>query len=31
VAWGYAKASPLPVETLDAYIHEPGELLDLLD
>ena len=31
VSWGYAKASPLPVEALDHYIHDPGELLALLD
>ena len=31
VSWGYDAALPLPVEELDAYIHEPSELLKLLD
>ena len=30
VSWGYDAASPLPVAELDAYIHEPSELLGLL-
>lgn len=29
VSWGYDKALPLPVEELDAYIHDPHELLAL--
>lgn len=29
VSWGYDQAAPLPVDELDAYIHEPGELLAL--
>ena len=31
VSWGYAKAAPLPIEELDAYIHKPYEILALLD
>ena len=30
VSWGYDAANPLPVDELDAYIHDPLELLDLL-
>ena len=29
VSWGYDAANPLPVEQLDAYIHDPAELLAL--
>ena len=31
VSWGYDVALPLPIEELDAYIHEASELLDLID
>ena len=27
VSWGYDKAAPLPLDELDAYIHDPRELL----
>ena len=30
VSWGYDSANPLCPDELDAYIHEPGELLGLL-
>ena len=30
VSWGYDAANPLPVHELDAYLHNPAELLDLL-
>ena len=30
VSWGYDVANPLPVRELDAYLHNPAELLDLL-
>lgn len=30
VSWGYDAARPLPIAELDAYIHEPSELLGLL-
>ncbi|MBQ9043924.1 MAG: HAD family hydrolase [Eggerthellaceae bacterium] len=30
VSWGYDQAAPLPIGELDAYIHEPGELLALV-
>jgi len=30
VSWGYAKADPLEPERLDAYIHDPRELLALI-
>lgn len=29
VSWGYDKALPLPVDELDAYIHDPAEILSL--
>ena len=29
VSWGYDKALPLPVDELDAYIHDASELLDI--
>ena len=29
VSWGYDQAAPPPIDELDAYIHEPGELLAL--
>ena len=28
VSWGYSAALPLPVEQLEAYIHQPAELLE---
>ena len=31
VSWGYDAARPLPAAELDAYIHEPSELLNLLN
>lgn len=31
VSWGYDAANPLPVGELDAYIHDPHELLGLCD
>lgn len=31
VSWGYDAALPLPIDRLDAYIHTPSELLELLD
>ncbi len=30
VSWGYDQAAPLPIDELDAYIHEPCELLALV-
>lgn len=30
VSWGYDEAIPLPIDELDAYIHEPRELLDFV-
>ena len=30
VSWGYDAANPLPIAELDAYIHEPAELLNLV-
>ena len=30
VSWGYDAANPLRPDELDAYIHEPGELLEIL-
>ena len=30
VSWGYDAANPLPIAELDAYSHEPAELLNLL-
>ncbi len=30
VSWGYDAARPLPVDELDAYIHDPRDLLKLL-
>lgn len=30
VSWGYDAASPLCASELDAYIHEPAELLHVL-
>lgn len=29
VSWGYDHANPLPIDELDAYLHEPGELISL--
>ena len=29
VSWGYDHANPLPIDELDAYLHEPAELLTL--
>ena len=29
VSWGYDAVSPLPIDQLDAYIHDPSELLEL--
>ena len=31
VSWGYDAALPLPLDELDAYIHEASELLKLVD
>lgn len=31
VSWGYDKADPLPRDKLDAYLHDPEELLTLID
>ena len=31
VSWGYDKALPLPIDKLDAYIHDAGELLAIAD
>ena len=30
VSWGYDKADPLPHDKLDAYLHDPAELLALI-
>ena len=30
VSWGYDAENPLPAHELDAYLHDPAELLDLL-
>ena len=30
VSWGYDKADPLPRDELDAYLHDPAELLALV-
>ena len=30
VSWGYAAADPLRLDLLDAYVHSPAELLELL-
>jgi hypothetical protein len=31
VSWGYDAALPLPLDELDAYVHEASELLELVD
>ena len=31
VSWGYDKALPLPVEELDAYVHDASELVEIAE